>query len=75
MAGPHEHHSNLLPWREVATVVNIPEDFTGRTDQEALQRALAAHTAPGTTLVGCFSAASNVTGVLEDNLGATSVLY
>ena len=27
--GPHEHHSNLLPWRESgAEVITIPEDST-----------------------------------------------
>jgi len=72
--GPFEHHSNLLPWRELgATVITIREGSDGLTDLEELEKALvtAADTssadsnAPMPILIGSFSAASNVTGVLE----------
>jgi len=25
LVGPYEHHSNLLPWREIGATVNIPK--------------------------------------------------
>lgn len=64
--GPYEHHSNILPWRETgARIVEIPEAEAGGPDMAALNAALA--DAKGADLVlGCFSAASNVTGILTD---------
>ena len=40
--GPHEHHSNLLPWRESgAEVITIPEDTTnGMVNIAELERYL-----------------------------------
>ncbi|MCP1335293.1 aminotransferase class V-fold PLP-dependent enzyme [Futiania mangrovi] len=66
LTGPYEHHSNILPWRESgAEVVEIPEAAGGGVDLEALEAAL--KDASGADLVvGAFSAASNVTGVLAD---------
>lgn len=62
----YEHHSNLLPWREsVAIVVTIPYHPTTGVDLEALAQALTAHSAHR-VLIGAFSAASNITGVLTD---------
>lgn len=64
--GPHEHHSNILPWRESqAEVVAIPEGTDGRTDVAALRAALEQF-AERPLKIGSFSAASNITGVLED---------
>ena len=73
--GPYEHHSNILPWRESgAEVIEIDEDpTTGGPDLNVLRRTL--EEAPATALlVGAFSAASNVTGVLTDVLAVTRVL-
>lgn len=72
--GPYEHHSNILPWRESgAEVIEIAEAAGGGTDRDDLRRALAA--AEGAALVvGAFSAASNVTGTLEDVDGVTRIL-
>ena len=66
LVGPYEHHSNLLPWRDSgAKVVEIPEGVGGGPDREALEKAL--RSADGASLiVGAFSAASNVTGILTD---------
>ena len=66
LIGPYEHHSNILPWRETgARIVEIPEAEAGGPDMAALDAALA--DAKGADLVlGCFSAASNVTGILTD---------
>ena len=66
IVGPYEHHSNLLPWRESgAEVVEIPEGIGGGPDKELLEKEL--QSARGASLiVGAFSAASNVTGILTN---------
>ena len=76
LVGPLEHHSNLLPWRESgARVVAIrPDPATGRTDLGHLAQELARLQHQG-TVIGCFSAASNVTGLLEDDLAVTALLH
>lgn len=39
--GPYEHHSNLLPWRELgATVVPVSETTDGLVDLEHLNQEL-----------------------------------
>ncbi|WP_308186278.1 aminotransferase class V-fold PLP-dependent enzyme [Streptomyces sp. MNU76] len=64
--GPYEHHSNELPWREsVADVVVIDEDPDGHIDLARLEAELRRH-ADRPLLIGSFSAASNVTGILTD---------
>lgn len=72
--GPYEHHSNLLPWRESgAETVEIAEAAGGGVDLAALEAALSE--AEGYDLVvGAFSAASNVTGVLTDVDAVTRLL-
>ncbi|PJA73943.1 aminotransferase [bacterium CG_4_9_14_3_um_filter_65_15] len=73
--GPYEHHSNELPWREsIAEVVVIPEDEDGRIDQEVLEQQLLAH-ATRPLLIGSFSAASNVTGIVSNTHGITELLH
>ncbi|KPQ14545.1 MAG: Selenocysteine lyase [Rhodobacteraceae bacterium HLUCCA09] len=64
--GPYEHHSNLLPWRESgAEVIEVAEAPGGGVDMAALDAGLDA--AQGAeTIVGAFSACSNVTGILTD---------
>ena len=65
LIGPYEHHSNILPWRESgAEVVEIPEAASGGPDMAALRTALQA--AEGRMIVGAFSAASNVSGIVTD---------
>ena len=72
--GPYEHHSNILPWRESgAAVIEIPEAATGGPDLQVLDAVLARH-AGADLLVGSFSAASNVTGILTDTDAATRIL-
>ena len=64
--GPHEHHSNELPWRESdADVVTIGEDADGRVDLEHLEFELERHE-HRRLKIGAFSAASNVTGIVTD---------
>jgi selenocysteine lyase/cysteine desulfurase len=64
--GPYEHHSNILPWRESkAKVVEIPEATEGGVDLAVLKQALQEH-ASCDLIIGSFSAASNVTGIVTD---------
>jgi selenocysteine lyase/cysteine desulfurase len=73
--GPFEHHSNELPWREsVADVVTIPQDGDGHIDAEFLERELLKY-ADRPLLIGSFSAASNVTGIVSDTQGISTLLH
>jgi len=75
LVGPYEHHSNELPWFEsLAEVVEVGETPSGEVDLADLDRKLAA--AKGRPLViGSFSAASNVTGLLTDVRAIARVLH
>ncbi|MFZ2299717.1 MAG: SufS family cysteine desulfurase [Candidatus Moraniibacteriota bacterium] len=60
-----EHHSNFLPWKELARRKNIelrvaPIDADGRIDTAALSKLTDEHTA-----IIVFSAVSNVTGAIS----------
>lgn len=73
--GPYEHHSNEIPWREsLADVVVVPEDSNGRIDLGGLRAALEAY-AHRPLLIGCMSAASNVTGILTDTDAVAALLH
>lgn len=73
LIGPYEHHSNILPWRESgAEVVEIAEARDGGPDLQALEERLAE--AKGRRVVGTFSAASNVTGIVTDVARVTRLL-
>lgn len=73
--GPFEHHSNELPWREsVCEVIRIPEDADGHIDQQNLASQLARFS-DRPLLIGSFSAASNVTGIVSDTYGITRLLH
>ena len=74
LVGPFEHHSNLLPWREsAAEVVAIGEDGDGHIDLAELEAQLARQA--GRPLIGSFSAASNVTGILSDTDRIAALLH
>ncbi|KAF0310154.1 tRNA-cytidine(32) 2-sulfurtransferase [Amphibalanus amphitrite] len=78
LVGPHEHHSNLLPWREVAhQVVRVAEDpATGAVSLSDLQAQLGRlESAADRPLVACFSAASNVTGLLAPHAEITAAVH
>ena len=74
-AGPYEHHSNELPWREsIAGVVVIGEDADGHIDTGDLEAPLRRY--PSRPLrIGSFSAASSVTGILTDTSRVASLLH
>ncbi len=73
LIGPYEHHSNILPWRESgAEVITVPEAACGGPCMTALADTLATH--QGRPIIGAFSAASNVTGIVTDVLAVTRLL-
>ena len=73
--GPYEHHSNELPWREsIAEVVVIGEDADGHIDLADLESQLARYVRRP-LLIGSFSAASNVTGILTDTGAVAALLH
>ncbi len=74
LLGPYEHHSNLLPWRESkALVVEIPEGEGGGPDLAVLEETLKKHQGAD-LLIGSFSAASNVTGILTESAAVTRLV-
>jgi selenocysteine lyase/cysteine desulfurase len=73
--GPYEHHSNELPWREsIADVVVIGTDADGHIDLADLERQLTRY-AHRPLLIGSFSAASNVTGILTGTDAVAALLH
>lgn len=74
LIGPYEHHSNILPWRETgAEVIEIDEAAMGGPDLQHLEEVLHA-TQGADLLIGAFSAASNVTGIITDVDAVTRTL-
>ncbi len=75
--GPFEHHSNLLPWRELGHVdieiVNL-DPRAGNMDLEHLKLLLEQHSSRKVK-IGAFSAASNVTGVIANDIAITALLH
>ncbi len=55
-----EHHSNMLPWRDLGTVVNVQVDDEGRIDLHDLEENLRRHA--GHVRLVAIAGASNVTG-------------
>ncbi|XP_015123427.1 uncharacterized protein LOC107045619 [Diachasma alloeum] len=74
--GPFEHHANLRPWREHDTkVVRIAETREGFLDLNDLEKKLQEARSFEGIMVGCFSAASCITGVLADDVATTLMLH
>jgi len=63
--GPYEHHSNVLPWRESGVeIISVPLTKIGMIDVVFLEEKLKQY--QNTRLmIGSFSAASNVTGIIS----------
>lgn len=73
--GPLEHHSNILPWREGSYItVPVAINSDGLIDMDHLRQQLKIHKGKG-MLVGSFTAASNVTGIIAPIDEITSVLH
>eukprot|EP00547_Thalassionema_nitzschioides_P011281 CAMPEP_0194261270 /NCGR_PEP_ID=MMETSP0158-20130606/45937_1 /TAXON_ID=33649 /ORGANISM="Thalassionema nitzschioides, Strain L26-B" /LENGTH=1612 /DNA_ID=CAMNT_0039001387 /DNA_START=24 /DNA_END=4859 /DNA_ORIENTATION=- len=77
LVGPYEHHSNLLPWRELeATVVEmIPEHQKGEMDLNYLEKRLQQVQNQYALVIGAFTAASNVTGQICPVQKVTDLLH
>ncbi|REG81313.1 aminotransferase class V-fold PLP-dependent enzyme [Marinomonas pollencensis] len=74
LVGPYEHHSNELPWRELGVnVIRINEASTGGVCLIHLEQTLQNN--QGKQLIGSFSAASNVTGILCQQDTITALLH
>ncbi|HFC04302.1 MAG TPA: aminotransferase class V-fold PLP-dependent enzyme, partial [Rhizobiales bacterium] len=74
LIGPYEHHSNILPWRESgAKVIEIDEADNGGPDLAMLEQELQS-CKPGSLIIGSFSIASNVTGIVTDADAVTRLL-
>jgi selenocysteine lyase/cysteine desulfurase len=74
--GPYEHHSNEVSWREtIAEVIEVPLARDGGIDLTALRWALQTARITGRPLIGSFSAASNVTGMLTDTRAIARLLH
>ena len=73
--GPLEHHSNVLPWRE-GNFLDVPVGITkeGLVDLDDLEKQLRNHQGKG-ILIGSFSAASNVTGIIAPVDEITALLH
>jgi selenocysteine lyase/cysteine desulfurase len=73
--GPFEHHSNEIPWREsIADVVTIKEDSDGGIWIDDLRQRLEEY-ADRPLLIGSFSAASNVTGIVARTAEISTLLH
>ncbi len=64
IVGPFEHHSNEISYREaLCDVMRIPLDKTGNVDLENLEKVLEEN--KHRQIIGAFSVASNVTGIIS----------
>ena len=73
LIGPYEHHSNILPWRESgAEVIEVLEAESGGPCLTSLSQTL--KRVKGRPIIGAFSAASNVSGIVTDVVAVTRVL-
>ncbi|PIK46255.1 hypothetical protein BSL78_16883 [Apostichopus japonicus] len=74
--GPFEHHSNILPWKEAgAAIVRIRATDDGIFDVSHLEEELKNYTQKKRYRIGCFCAASNVTGIITDTNHVTALLH
>ncbi|MCF6293483.1 MAG: aminotransferase class V-fold PLP-dependent enzyme [Robiginitomaculum sp.] len=73
--GPYEHHSNDVQWREtIAEVVTIKETDNGLLDLADLKQQLETYK-DRPFLIGSFSTASNVTGIITDPVPVAKLLH
>ncbi|XP_057312745.1 uncharacterized protein LOC130654218 isoform X2 [Hydractinia symbiolongicarpus] len=73
---PYEHHSNLLPWLEIgAEIIYGEESVDGAINLAKLKETLEEYSKKGRPMVGSFSAASNITGILTDVDNVATLLH
>lgn len=73
--GPHEHHSNIVPWRETGCeIVTVPESNSRTVDCEILETLLQKPKYKNRLKIGTFAAASNVNGKVADVNRITATL-
>jgi selenocysteine lyase/cysteine desulfurase len=71
-----EHHSNELMWREtIADVMPIPPDSTGALDLDFMRGILEENKDKYKTIIGSFTAGSNVTGLTTPPGSVASLLH
>ena len=64
LVGPFEHHSNEISYREaLCDIIRIPLNVEGNVDLEFLEKTLKENS--DRELIGAFSTASNVTGIVS----------
>ncbi|KAL1509146.1 hypothetical protein ABEB36_003931 [Hypothenemus hampei] len=74
--GPSEHRENLTLWQKTgATIIRITETKEGLLDLTDLENQLRLYQNCGRQLIGCFSIASSVTGILYDDVTCTILLH
>ena len=74
LVGPYEHHSNLLPWRDSgAEIIEIEEGDEGGPCLNSLLKNLK-KVSNADLVIGTFSAASNVTGIVTDVKSVSKLL-
>ncbi len=74
LVGPYEHHSNLLPWRDSgADIIEIEEGDEGGPCLNSLLKNLK-KVSNADLVIGTFSAASNVTGIVTDVKSVSKLL-
>ena len=64
LVGPFEHHSNEISYREaLCDIIRIPLNVSGNVDLEFLEKTLQEN--HEREIIGAFSTASNVTGIVS----------
>ncbi|KAF5305900.1 hypothetical protein FQR65_LT07511 [Abscondita terminalis] len=76
LTGHNEDYDHLKLWQESgATVIKISESREGYLDLNDLEEQLRMHCNSGKQLIGIFPAASNITGILADDVATTMLLH
>jgi selenocysteine lyase/cysteine desulfurase len=75
--GPYEHHAIILPFRELGCeLIQISEDYSrGGPDLSQLETQLKFAQNHSNLIIGAFSAASNINGIVSDTAAVTALLH
>lgn len=73
---PYEHHSNILPWREInAEIIHATDCFDSSIDLDCLEKILISYKNDKRIKIGSFTCASNITGIILDSEKIASLLH